>query len=217
MIDPEGTGSPEDEGFEEDIALPSWIDAAIAKSRGTPPSDPSAPPPDAYEEAPAPGAEAGQGDFQPLHGNEWLAEHEQSMAADAEPEQAVPEAAAQKGAEFERAVFELPVSQRPSDSIPSFLSRSNLAPAIPTPVDVPDGLEGDDLLGDSWTEFEDEESPVFVHHERPETIPMPETIPIPEAPPRHRGIMGPWLIAAIFFAVAALVLAVLIWLKPLPR
>ena len=58
---------------------------------------------------------------------------------------------------------------------------------------------------------------MFVQHERPGTIPMPEQIPIPEAPPRFRGIVGPWLIAAIFFAVAALVLAVLIWLKPLPR
>jgi hypothetical protein len=79
------------------------------------------------------------------------------------------------------------------------------------------GESEEDLLGDSWTEYEDEDSPVFVQHERPATIPMPEPIPIPEAPARRRGLMGPWLIAAIFFAVAAMVLAILIWLKPLPR
>lgn len=231
MIDPEGTGSPEDEGFEEDIALPSWIDAAIAKSRKTPvrvegfdlPAEPLDTP---EEKAPAydPGveAEAGSGEFEPLHGNEWLGEHEQSMVEETtaeEPagiESAVPEAAAPETAAFERAVFELPVHQRPADNVPSFLTRSNLAPAI-SPVDVPDGLEDEDLLGDSWTEFQDEDSPVFVQHEKPGTIPMPEPIPIPEAPLRRRGLVGPWLMAAIFFAAAALVLAVLIWLKPAPR
>jgi len=225
MIDPEGTGSPEDEGFEEDIALPSWIDAAIAKSRGARAPDPgyesAQPPLEPHEEAPALGIESGAGDFEPLHGNDWLAEHDHSMAAEATTEEVgelenSPEIAAHQGGEFERAVFELPVPQRPSDNMPSFLSRSNLAPAMP--VDVPEGLEEeDDLLGDSWTEFQDEDSSVFVQHERPATIPMPETIPIPEAPPRRRGIMGPWLMAAIFFAAAALVMAVLIWLKPLPR
>jgi hypothetical protein len=44
----------------------------------------------------------------------------------------------------------------------------------------------------------------------------PEPIPLPIAPPRKRAPSGPWLMAAIFFAAAAIVLAVLIWLKPLP-
>jgi hypothetical protein len=216
MIDPEGTGSPEDEGLEEDIALPSWIDAAIAKSQSRPmPVEGFYPPDaplDAQEETPAYGADADTnagadtdpGGFQPTHGNEWLAEHEQSMVDETAPEEP---------ATAERAPLEIPLPQRDNEPFPSFLSRSNLAPAV-QPDEEPDGLG---LEEDLWTEFEDEDSPVFVQHERPGTIPMPEQIPIPEAPPRFRGIVGPWLIAAIFFAVAALVLAVLIWLKPLPR
>jgi hypothetical protein len=209
MIDPEGTGSPEDEGFEEDIALPSWIDAAIAKSQSRPVSESGyAPlPPEEHEESPAEGEAESSGDFQPLHGNEWLAEHEQSM---------VEEPAAEEPAIAENAPLEIPLPTRSTESFPSFLSQSNLAPDLSS-VEEPMGESEEDLLGDSWTEYEDEDSPVFVQHERPATIPMPEPIPIPEAPARRRGLMGPWLIAAIFFAVAAMVLAVLIWLKPLPR
>jgi ferric-dicitrate binding protein FerR (iron transport regulator) len=50
-----------------------------------------------------------------------------------------------------------------------------------------------------------------------ETGPAPEPIPLPVAPPRRRMPTGPWLMAALFFAAAALVLAVLIWLRPIPQ
>ena len=44
-----------------------------------------------------------------------------------------------------------------------------------------------------------------------------EPVPLPVAPKRRRTASGPWLMAALFFAAAALVLAVLIWLRPLPQ
>jgi hypothetical protein len=211
MNEPEGTGSHEAEGAEEGIALPSWIDAAIAKSQGDDvPAELSQPPdeladldqqPSLYHDT----AEAPP-DLQLLGGHEWMAEQQRAMDAEDLP----PEPTA-----IEEAVIEHPPAAESNEPFPSFLGRTD-ALARETAIE-PVSPDPDSVELEAWTEFDGEDPSMFVQHPRPETIPMPEPVPLPEAPTRHRGIAGPWLMAALFFAAAALVLAVLIWLRPLPR
>ena len=164
MTEPEKPG----EGEPAPYSLPSWIDHAIARSKGDPP------PP--VPEAPA---------SDERHALHEVSDEDQEIetVSDEEPTAEYP-------AVFSPAAPPRPASDPRTEVVPHFLGATEedkrvAYPTVPEPRTV---------------EVEKQ-----VH---PEAAVAPT-----EAEPR-RGSAIPWVVAALFLAAAALVLAYLIWMRP---
>ena len=193
MNEPEGTGSDKDHDPDEGIKLPSWIDAAISRTKEEVDADqqhqeaePTALPDDAVEP---------MGDEPPTEG-------------------------------FERAAAAMPSSE----PFPTFLDRRG-SMQYESDRMAEEEAEGDQALMEEMPEprteefalpgsaddFEAQRAAIVSQALAEAPPPRPDPIPLPVAPVRRRGPSGPWLMAALFFAAAALVLAILIWLRPLQQ
>ena len=215
MSQPEGTGSRQDD---EDVVLPSWIDAAIAKSK-----DPDAP----DDVAPSP-TEVAESEF-----DEAVAAPPEIGEPAAEPYDDAPDAADDDGGliaddDFERVPTALgsPAASPSDEFFPSFLDRQRPVvaetslserEAVPHEPATTRASLGDERL--AIDAFEEKRAAIVseaLADSPASSVPRTEPVPLPTAP-RRRGGASPWLMAAIFFAAAAIVLAVLIWLRPLPQ
>jgi hypothetical protein len=192
MNEPEGTGSERKKEHGEDIVLPSWIDAAISRTRST--DDVPG------EDAPAPEDEW----VDPAHPESPTEESVRPVIHPDSSEQ-FPSFLDRRGSmayETERIVQEQPAHEDPAPE-PFELESNRDAPP-------------DFLAGRARDEFDAQREEIVAQALADDATAHTEQIPLPVAPPRKRTPSGPWLMAAIFFAAAAIVLAVLIWLKPLP-
>src|SRR5262245_43077376 len=227
MSHPDGTGSEREREPDEDIVLPSWIDAAISRTRE-------------------------QGEPLESYQAEPLPEHAVEPMADEPVPDDAPTEEYRLEEEYPRQV--VPFEQPSSEPFPSFLDRrDSMAYETERIVDIPaDAIESAEPAAEEslWpppaTEPMNEAQPAL---SQPAADQLPENflrrrvaeqfeaqraasvteamgedpsmgsdqIPVPDVPPRHRAPSGPWLMAALFFTAAALVLAVLIWLRPLPQ
>lgn len=249
--------APEPQGG---FSLPSWVDAAIAKSQD---DDAEAPPTESPPAAPESLVQSGYADWaqtsddptlegeagevgmpsyessefeRPAAGEPFTPEaeaehtpggeqfHEDDAGFDAAP------AAFEEDAGFERTS----PAAGPDEPFPSFLGRAaslhqaaealeaSNEPPQPAPFvrhDSPLAF-AEEPATQEYDEFDQQRAEIVTQalaEPSPERPERPEPIPLPVAPPRRRGPAGPWLMAALFFAAAALVLAVLMWLRPLPR
>lgn len=110
--------------------------------------------------------------------------------------------------------FSEPVAEAETEPTPSALTERLRMAAAPSRVTYDDFEEKRAaIVSEALAEPIDPVDPV----ESLPVAPRSEAIPLPIAPPRRRAPTGPWLMAAIFFAAAAIVLAVLIWLRPLQQ
>ena len=221
----QGTGS-ERERDDDDIVLPSWIDAAITRSRGKDeplesyesaealPEDAVEPMPDEVPFDEQPTAEYPRPALTPPSSEQFPAfldrrgsmEHENERVAN-EPDW---------GASDTDQTQEM---YRPTDTDqtqemlrPEF---EELVPQAQPEERQPNAV--DFLQRRVAEEFDSKRASILSEAMAEASVPGSEAVPLPVVPPRRRAPSGPWLMAALFFAAAALVLAVLIWLRPLPQ
>ena len=240
MNAPDGTGSSQGRDPDEGVVLPSWIDAAIAKTRADEPppeagepayQDETTPP---YVEAYVP--RAARPEVTEVTSDPWDQPSEEEYEDAAEGGDLQDEVVYEQGAEADEITsgdegpgdpYESP---RPSlEPFPSFLERrtprfSEIAPE-PEPAPMPETPPMAASSRPLFDEFEEKRAAIVSEALREPVEPVEpvealpasrlEPIPLPVAPARRRAPSGPWLMAAIFFAAAAIVLAVLIWLRPL--
>jgi hypothetical protein len=195
MYKPEGTGSDRED---DAIVLPSWIDAAISRTQG-----PDAAPGEA-EPAPLP-----DDAVEPVADEPPTEEFVRPLGA-APSNESFPSFLDRRGSmayETERIHDEEPAEAAPPEPIPGLFERTPLA--VPEPT-------RDFLARQPVDEFDAAREEIVSQAMAEDAVAQPDPIPLPIAPARRRAPTGPWFMAALFFAAAALVLAVLIWLKPLP-
>ena len=216
----QGTGSERER--DDDIVLPSWIDAAITRSRGEDEpleSDASAEP--LPEDAVEPMPDEVPFDEQPTaeyprpvepfptfldrrgsmeHANERVANEPDWGASDTDQTQEM-----YRPADTDQTQEMV----RPESGIEELVPQSPPQERQPNAVDF--------LQRRVAEEFDTKRASIVSEAMTEDPVPGSEPIPLPVVPPRHRAPSGPWLMAALFFAAAALVLAVLIWLRPLPQ
>jgi len=198
MNEPEGTGSDKERRPGEGIKLPSWIDAAIARTQEEVDAD------DAAREA-------------------------ETRARAAEFE-ALADDAVEPMTEEPPRDYPHPEPDAPTEPFPSFLDRrgsmqyeaERIADEEKIAADArafarEESKPADRAFPQPVDDFEAQRAEIVSQALAEDRRPATEPIPLPVAPPRRRAPSGPWLMAAVFFAAAALVLAVLIWLRPIQR
>jgi len=216
----QGTG-PERE--DEDIVLPSWIDAAISRTRST------------GEPLESPDAQA-----LPEEAVEPMADEvpfdEMPTAEYPRPVPPLPIASAPSTEPFptfldRRESMEYANEQAadpPCEDIDTMQTQEMVRPQPTLEEFPPQPMQPlaqetrqpnavDFLQRRVAEEFDAQRAAIVSEAMAEDRVPGSEPIPLPVAPPRRRAPSGPWLMAALFFAAAALVLAVLIWLRPLPH
>jgi hypothetical protein len=221
MSQPEGTGSERERDQGEDIVLPSWIDAAISRTRdGSEPleSQASPLPEDAVEPMAEPPAEL-------LPEELPTQEYPRAVIPLTHPtespsEEPFPSFLDRRGSmEYETERIADDPSEYPTAEMPreAFLSPpTELEPLQEQPPQPPPAPE-DFLRRRVTADFEAQRAAIVSEAMAADPAPLGEPIPLPVAPSRRPMASAPWLMAALFFAAAAIVLAILIWLRPLPK
>ena len=204
MNEPEGTGPDRDRDRHEDIVLPSWIDAAISRNQEEPVESeselPSALPEDAVEAM----SEDPQAD------EPWEREASTPRGPTAANEPFPAFLDRRSSMEYETGR----IAEEPRELEASAEAAEPMEPIAETSSPPPPRT--DFLAGRAQDESAAQRDPAL-YEARSEEKPGSEPIPLPVAPPRRRAPSGPWLVAALFFAAAAVVLGILIWLRPISR
>jgi len=230
MSPADGTGSERERDSEEDIVLPSWIDAAISRTRerGEPLESHMASP--LPEEAVEPMADEPVADEPPTE--EWPRQVVPLEQPSTEPFPTFLDRRDSMAYETER-IADAPADASQYSEADEYAETGEYTQGEPVAEQSlwpPAGTESahaqqpqlnqppEDFLRRRITqEFEAQRAAIVTEAMASDPVANSEPIPLPVVPPRRRAPSGPWLMAALFFAAAALVLAVLIWLRPLPQ
>jgi hypothetical protein len=206
MSPAEGTGSERERDSGEDIVLPSWIDAAISRTRS------EGEPLESYQESLPEEAVEPMADEPPTE--EYPRPLTPLVPPSTEPFPTFLDRRDSMAYETERIADEPSAHEPVSDEAPTEVFTPELVEEYqqqlaPAPQDF--------LARRLSQDFDAQREAIVTEAMSEDPVARSEPIPLPVAPPRRRAPSGPWLMAALFFAAAALVLAILIWLRPLPK
>jgi hypothetical protein len=186
MTEPDPTGSPDEPprpALEEPgLVLPSWVDAAITRSKEDRRTPDEAPVPGSPSPTPPPVAEPA------FSSPEVLETNPQDLVI-----------------ESDTAVAEEPAIESDA-TVPEDLAIESHAAIAPPPPTSGDAVEAEPV--GILPPLADNAAPL----ESAAAAEVAATAPVDE--PARRGLALPWLLAALLFAAAAVVMAFMIWGRP---